>query len=190
MSESFNKLFLEYYNRYQQGGLAVWDQVKIKKSNGKGETLEDYLANKASNLRDIFNNFISKDFKKNLVIISFAKSQNPTQGATSDGAGPDIAVIAAETTWGVYENPMVEIPIKFLDKVNSDGNNLRSVPSTAKRANNDTDKPEKIQTQSPFKFDTNLTTKNTVIPNGRKWDDSKAGGGNTPKKDYTRQSKN
>jgi len=190
MSESFNKLFLEYYNRYQQGGLAVWDQVKIKKSNGKGETLEDYISSKATNLQDIFKNFMSKEFKKNLVVISFAKSQNPTQGATSDGTGPDTAVIAAETTYGVYENPMVEIPIRFLEKVNVDGNNLHPYSSSAKRVSKDTDKPEEIKNHSPFKFDTNLTTKNTVLPNGRKWDDSKAGGGNTPKKDYTRQSKN
>jgi len=133
---------------------------------------------------------MSKEFKKNLVVISFAKSQNPTQGATSDGTGPDTAVIAAETTYGVYENPMVEIPIRFLEKVNVDGNNLHPYSSSAKRVSKDTDKPEEIKNHSPFKFDTNLTTKNTVLPNGRKWDDSKAGGGNTPKKDYTRQSKN
>lgn len=181
METKFDVLFENMLERYQQGGFLIGDRVRFKKDVLK----MDFFKNKGTNFLDIVKACMDPNFDLNLRI-SAIKSTRPTTTQNYRGGteSPDdiYADVIIEYAPGLYRNPMT-VPIEALE-LQDDGINRGPVPDSLKRKSKIQIKPEKQEAEQSANFDINLQNKNVKLPGGTKWDDSKPGAGNTPKKKY------
>jgi hypothetical protein len=181
MSKKFNVLLENLLERYQSGGFLIGDRVKFRKDWSK----LDFFKSKALSFIQMIEATSDPKFDLNLRV-SALKSIYPTTTQNYRGGteSPDhiYADVIIEYAPGLYRNPMT-VPVEALE-LQDDGINRGPVPDSLKRKNNVTNKPEVVKTKenNDFKAEVNLTDKNTKLPGGNNWDDSKPGAGNTPKK--------
>jgi hypothetical protein len=181
MSKKFNVLLENVMERYQTGGFLIGDRVKFRKDWSK----LDFFKEKAQSFLQMIEAVTQPNFDLNLRV-SAVKSIYPTTTQNYRGGteSPDhiYVDVIIEYAPGLYRNPMT-VPVESLE-LQDDGINRGPVPDSLKRKNRVSDKPEEIKTKETnnLKADVNLTDKNTKLPGGNKWDDSKPGAGNTPKK--------
>jgi hypothetical protein len=118
--------------------------------------------------------------------ISAIKSTRPTTTQNYRGGteSPDdiYADVIIEYAPGLYRNPMT-VPIGALE-LQDDGINRGPIPDSIKRKSKIQIKPEDQKAEQDADFDINLGNKNVQLPGGTKWNDSKPGAGNMPKKKY------
>jgi len=181
MAIKFNVLFENMLERYQQAGFLIGDRVKFRKDALK----MDFFKNKGQNVIDVVKACMDPGFDLNLRV-SAVKSIYPTTTQNYRGGteSPDAIFVDViiEYAPGLYRNPMT-VSIDVLE-IQSDGINTGPVPDSLKRKSKIQIKPEKQDAESSADFDINLGNKNVKLPGGTKWDDSKPGAGNTPKKKY------
>lgn len=181
METKFDVLFENMLERFQQGGYLIGDRVRFKKDVLK----MDYFKNKGSNFLDVVKACMDPNFDLNLRI-SAIKSTRPTTSQNYRGGteSPDdiYADVIIEYAPGLYRNPMT-VPISALE-LQDDGINRGPIPDSIKRKSKINIKPEKTEAEQTAKFDINLQNKNVQLPGGTKWNDSKPGAGNMPKKKY------
>lgn len=181
METKFDVLFENMLERYQQGGLLIGDRVRFKKDALK----LDFFKNKGSNFLDIVKACMDPNFDLNLRV-SAIKSTRPTttqnyRGGTESPDNIYVDVII-EYAPGLYRNPMT-VPVEALE-LQDDGINTGPVPDSIRRKSKIQIKPEEQKAEQDADFDINLQNKNVKLPGGTKWDDSKPGAGNKPKKKY------
>lgn len=181
METKFDVLFENLLERYQQGGLLIGDRVRFKKDALK----LDFFKNKGSNFLDIVKACMDPNFDLNLRV-SAIKSIRPTTTQNYRGGteSPDniYVDIIIEYAPGLYRNPMT-VPVEALE-LQDDGINTGPVPDSIRRKSKIQIKPEEQKAEQDADFDINLQNKNVQLPGGTKWNDSKPGAGNTPKKKY------
>lgn len=181
METKFDVLFENMLERFQQGGFLIGDRVRFKKDALK----MDFFKNKGTNFLDIVKACMDPNFDLNLRV-SAVKSVYPTTSQNYRGGteSPDkiFVDVIIEYAPGLYRNPMT-VPIETLE-LQDDGINRGPIPDSIKRKSKINIKPEKTEAEQSADFDINLQNKNVKLPGGTKWDDSKPGAGNTPKKKY------
>lgn len=181
MEAKFNVLFENMLERYQQGGYLIGDRVRFKKDVLK----MDFFKNKGSNFLVVVKACMDPNFDLNLRI-SAIKSTRPTTSQNYRGGteSPDdiYADVIIEYAPGLYRNPMT-VPIGALE-LQDDGINRGPIPDSIKRKSKIQIKPEEQKAEQSADFDINLQNKNVQLPGGTKWNDSKPGAGNMPKKKY------
>ena len=181
METKFDVLFENMLERFQQGGFLIGDRVRFKKDALKMEFFKD----KGTNFLDIVKACMDPSFDLNLRV-SAVKSVYPTTSQNYRGGteSPDkiFVDVIIEYAPGLYRNPMT-VPIETLE-LQDDGINRGPVPDSIKRKSKINIKPEKTEAEQSADFDINLQNKNVKLPGGTKWDDSKPGAGNTPKRKY------
>jgi hypothetical protein len=181
METKFNVLFENLLERYQQGGFIIGDRVRFKKD----ALSSDFMKNKGQNFIDIVKSCMDPKFDLNLRV-SAIKSIYPTTTQNYRGGteSPDsiYADVIVEYAPGLYRTPMT-VPIEILE-LQDDGINTGPVPDSVRRKSKIQIKPEKQETEQDADFDINLANKNVQLPGGTKWNDSKPGAGNLPKKKY------
>ncbi len=181
METKFDVLFENMLERYQQGGFLIGDRVRFKKDALK----MDFFKNKGTNFLDIVKACMDPNFDLNLRV-SAVKSVYPTTSQNYRGGteSPDkiFVDVIIEYAPGLYRNPMT-VPIETLE-LQDDGINRGPIPDSIKRKSKINIKPEKTEAEQSADFDINLQNKNVKLPGGTKWDDSKPGAGNTPKRKY------
>jgi len=178
MNKKFETLFksvCESFDTVLEGTGTLQPFMRVEFT--KNATKDPYLTERPFELTKVENLIKSK---KNIVVLS-PKSLQGTQGGASDGLQGDFYTVAAEITYGYWDpNTTVNVPVGVLVPIKEEGNNKRKLTDDIKRPNNNTDKPIKLDSKSE-----KLPSTNTSLPNGKKWDDKQAGGGNLPKKDYS-----
>jgi hypothetical protein len=181
MATKFNVLFENMLERYQQGGLLIGDRVRFRKDALK----TDFFKNKGQNFLDIVKACMDPGFDLNLRV-SAVKSIYPstTQNYRGGTEAPDSIYVDViiEYAPGLYRNPMT-VPIECLE-LQDDGINRGPIPDSIKRKSKIQIKPEDQNAEQDADFDINLSNKNVKLPGGTKWNDSKPGAGNMPKKKY------
>ena len=181
METKFDVLFENMLERFQQGGFLIGDRVRFKKDALK----MDFFKNKGTNFLDIVKACMDPNFDLNLRV-SAVKSVYPTTSQNYRGGteSPDkiFVDVIIEYAPGLYRNPMT-VPIETLE-LQDDGINRGPIPDSIKRKSKINIKPEKTEAEQSADFDINLQNKNVKLPGGTKWDDSKPGAGNTPKRKY------
>ena len=149
--------------------VSTWSLVKLK-NNAK--SVKPHEQQKVDNLRDS---------KKNIVVIGTGDLEVTKTGAREYAS----YILSSELTYGYDDvNSRVLVPASDFTVLKKDIN-LHPVSDEVVHKDKVHSKPKSIQSVSEPKFETNLTNKNTTIPNGNKWNDNMVGGGNTPKKNYT-----
>jgi hypothetical protein len=180
MDPKFNILFENLLERYQQGGYLIGDRVRFRNDALRHEFFKD----KAASFVELVKSCSNENFDLNLRISSL-KSVYPTTTQNYRGGteSPDkiFADIIVEYAPGLYRTPMT-VPIEVLELM-EDGINRGPVPNSLKRKS-DIHGPKEIKTKetNDLKAEVNLKNTNVKLPGGNKWDDSKPGGGNKPKK--------
>lgn len=181
METKFDVLFENLLERYQQGGFIIGDRVRFKKDALKS----DFMKDKGQNFIDVVKSCMDPGFDLNLRI-SAIKSIYPTTTQNYRGGteSPDkiYADVIVEYAPGLYRTPMT-VPIEILE-LQDDGINTGPVPDSVRRKSKIQIKPEKVEAEQKADFDINLQNKNVQLPGGTKWNDSKPGAGNMPKKKY------
>ena len=181
METKFDVLFENLLERYQQGGFLIGDRVRFKKDALNSE----FMKGKGQNFIDIVKSCMDPGFDLNLRI-SAIKSIYPTTTQNYRGGteSPDkiYADVIVEYAPGLYRTPMT-VPIELLE-LQDDGINTGPVPDSVRRKSKINIKPEKTEAEQSADFDINLQNKNVQLPGGTKWDDSKPGAGNSPKRKY------
>jgi hypothetical protein len=181
METKFDVLFENLLERFQQGGFIIGDRVRFKKDALNME----FFKNKGTNFLEVVKACMDPGFDLNLRV-SAIKSIYPTttQNYRGGAESPDkiYADVIVEYAPGLYRNPMT-VPIEALE-LQDDGINTGPVPDSIRRKSKINIKPEKVKAEQSADFDINLQNKNVQLPGGTKWDDSKPGAGNTPKKKY------
>lgn len=181
METKFDVLFENMLERFQQGGYLIGDRVRFKKDVLK----MDFFKSKGSNFLDVVKACMDPGFDLNLRI-SAIKSTRPTTTQNYRGGteSPDdiYADVIIEYAPGLYRNPMT-VPIGALE-LQDDGINRGPIPDSIKRKSKIQIKPEDQKAEQDADFDINLGNKNVQLPGGTKWNDSKPGAGNMPKKKY------
>ena len=181
METKFDVLFENLLERYQQGGFIIGDRVRFKKD----ALNSDFMKSKGQNFIDIVKSCMDPGFDLNLRI-SAIKSIYPTTTQNYRGGteSPDkiYADVIVEYAPGLYRTPMT-VPIELLE-LQDDGINTGPVPNSVRRKSKINIKPEKVEAEQTADFDINLQNKNVQLPGGTKWNDSKPGAGNMPKKKY------
>jgi hypothetical protein len=118
--------------------------------------------------------------------VSAVKSIYPTTTQNYRGGteSPDkiYADVIVEYAPGLYRTPMT-VPIEVLE-LQDDGINTGPVPDSIRRKSKIEIKPKKTEAEQDADFDINLGNKNVQLPGGTKWNDSKPGAGNMPKRKY------
>ena len=181
METKFDVLFENLLERYQQGGFIIGDRVRFKKDALKS----DFMKDKGQNFIDIVKSCMDPNFDLNLRI-SAIKSIYPTTTQNYRGGteSPDsiYADVIVEYAPGLYRTPMT-VPIEILE-LQDDGINTGPVPDSVKRKSKIEIKPKDVEAKQEADFEINLQNKNVQLPGGTKWNDSKPGAGNMPKKKY------
>ena len=181
METKFDVLFEKLLERYQQGGFIIGDRVRFKKDALKS----DFMKDKGQNFIDIVKSCMDPNFDLNLRI-SAIKSIYPTTTQNYRGGteSPDsiYADVIVEYAPGLYRTPMT-VPIEILE-LQDDGINTGPVPDSVKRKSKIEIKPKDVEAKQEADFEINLQNKNVQLPGGTKWNDSKPGAGNMPKKKY------
>ena len=181
METKFDVLFENLLERYQQGGFLIGDRVRFKKDALK----MDFFKDKGQNFLEVVKACMDPKFDLNLRV-SAIKSIYPTTSQNYRGGteSPDkiYADVIIEYAPGLYRNPMT-VPIEVLE-LQDDGINRGPIPDSVKRKSKINIKPEKTKAEQSADFDINLQNKNVQLPGGTKWNDSKPGAGNMPKKKY------
>jgi hypothetical protein len=179
MDTKFTVLYENMLERYQQGGYILGDRVKFKKDCMS----MDFFKSKGQSFLDIVKACMDPGFDLSLRVGAI-KSTRPTttQNYRGGSESPDdqYADIYIEYAPGLYRNPMT-VPIGALE-LQDDGINRGPIPDSVKRKSKITIKPESVKAEQTVKHDINLQNKNVPLPGGKKWDDKKPGGGNSPKK--------
>jgi len=181
METKFDTLYENTLGRYQQGGFIAGDRIRFKKDTLK----HDFFKDKGQNFVDLVKSCMQDGFDK-IMRVSVLKSIYPTTTQNYRGGteSPDkiYVDVVIETNPGLYVSPMT-VPIEVLDLQDDEGGR-GPVPDSLKRKSESTmpEKTEAKKTSGEDDSNINLTTKNTVIKGGKKWDDKKAGGGNFTKK--------
>jgi hypothetical protein len=181
METKFDVLFENLLERYQQGGLIIGDRVRFRKDALK----HDFFKGKGQNFLDVVKSCMDPSFDLNLRV-SAIKSIYPTTTQNYRGGteSPDkiYADVIVEYAPGLYRTPMT-VPIEVLE-LQDDGINTGPVPDSIRRKSKINIKPEKTKAEQDADFDINLGNKNVQLPGGTKWNDSKPGAGNMPKRKY------
>ena len=181
METKFDVLYENVLERYQQGGVLIGDRVRFKKNTLSME----FFKSKGTNFLDIVKACLDPSFDLNLRV-SAVKSVYPTTTQNYRGGteSPDkiFVDVIIEYAPGLYRNPMT-VPIEALE-LQDDGINTGPVPDSIRRKSKIQIKPEEQKAEQSADFDINLQNKNVKLPGGTKWDDSKPGAGNTPKRKY------
>lgn len=173
---NFDLLMERELERFQQGGIIVGDRVRFRK-----DVMNlDYIKKRAASYQEIIAACMQDTFDLNLRV-GAVKSIYPTttQNYQAGSEAPDgvFLDIYIEYAPGFYRNPMT-VPIEAVEVID-DGNNRGPVPDSLRRKNK-IHGPEEVKAEpsADLKADINLTTKNVVLPNSNKWDDTKPGAGN------------
>jgi hypothetical protein len=181
METKFNVLFENILERYQQGGLIIGDRVRFRKD----ALSHEFFKGKGQNFLDIVKSCMDPSFDLNLRV-SAVKSIYPTTTQNYRGGteSPDkiYADVIVEYAPGLYRTPMT-VPIEVLE-LQDDGINTGPVPDSIRRKSKIEIKPKKTEAEQDADFDINLGNKNVQLPGGTKWNDSKPGAGNMPKRKY------
>jgi hypothetical protein len=181
METKFDIMYENLLERYQQGGLIIGDRVRFREDCLK----LDFFKGKAQGFIDLVKSCMASGFDLNLRV-SAIKSIYPTTTQNYRGGteSPDkiFADVIIEYAPGLYRTPMT-VPIEALE-LQDDGINTGPVPDSLRRKSKIQIKPEAQKAESSADFDINLQNKNVQIPGGTKWDDSKPGAGNSPKRKY------
>jgi len=171
--KQFESILEGYMERYTTGGFVTGDLIKFKPNALTATTLKD----KPETFK-----FRIKDFMKSDLNLKVA-SVKRTIDAFSGEEAEEIDIVR-EYAPGLWADPMT-VPIDAIEFVDTGANAFQHpVPKSLKRPNR-LNGPEELkakQTADKVKTDVNLPTGNTKIPGGKKWNDSKPGGGNLPKK--------
>lgn len=170
METQFNLLYENLLERYQQGGYLIGDRIRFRKDCLKLE----FFKNKAKGFVDLIQSCMDENFDLNLRI-SALKSIYPTTTQNYRGGteSPDCvyADVVIEYAPGLYRNPMT-VPIESFELM-EDGINTGPVPDSIKRKSDIDIKPVPVNTKGTENFEVNLTNKNTQLPGGSKYNDSK-----------------
>jgi hypothetical protein len=181
METKFDVLFENLLERYQQGGLIIGDRVRFRKD----ALSHEFFKGKGTNFLDIVKSCMDPSFDLNLRV-SAVKSIYPTTTQNYRGGteSPDkiYADVIVEYAPGLYRTPMT-VPIEVLE-LQDDGINTGPVPDSIRRKSKIEIKPKKTEAEQDADFDINLGNKNVQLPGGAKWNDSKPGAGNMPKRKY------
>jgi len=172
MSQKFDKLLAEYLSRYESYGYTPGDRVLLKKD----ALSHPYFKKCDQRYIDTLKQCLNKDFGYNI----FVASQPITLDAVYGVEQEPVCMIRVEYAPGSSAGTHIRVPCSVLE-VQDDGVNWAPVPDKLKRKNNDK-REEDVKTKSSADFDVNLINKNKELPYGKKWDDSKPGGGNTSSK--------
>jgi hypothetical protein len=165
----FHQVCTSFESLRESGPIQTWTLIKLKPNAKSVKPSEQHKVDSM------------KNSTKNIVVIGAGDAELTKTGEKEIKT----YVISSEITYGFDDvNSRVLVSADSFDVIKKDIN-LHPVPDDIKRKNSSSSKPEKIQAKSIEKFETNLTNSNTTLPNGNKWNDSAAGGGNTPKKGYT-----
>jgi len=191
MSNRFNKLLKEYLDQYDSvvfekkenlisRNIRTHDRVKFTKN----ALQHDFFKNKAAGLIELIKNCMDPKFGYNLKV-GATKNTHPTYQAAEIDVPADQYVdvyIEYAPQSCQWTNP-ITVPLDVIE-LQDDGINHSPIADNIKYKSKDNGTPQEINHQSSAKFDTNLINKNKSIQGGTKWDDTKPGSGNQPKKDY------
>lgn len=175
----FNALHESTLTRYTQGaGFLAGDVVTFKQ---KKTLASEWFKSKPSTVQELVKGMFSLD---NNLRIGYLHKEFPHAiggyGANWDGAY-QFADIYVEISPANWTHP-ISVPLDLLDRVEPKGSELAPIPDSIKdkkvrvEKNGKKGKADK-QTQIDDKNRQNPTV-DTKIPGGKKWDDSKVGGGN------------
>lgn len=182
----FETMVTEMFDRYAQGaGFLKGDVVKLK----SGVTSSEWYKTQADSVKERLKGMLEKSNR--IYRISALKSEKPrSAGAFGiDSPVSSCADVVREVNPSFWMDP-VTVPLEYLEVVDT-GINMPGYDKDLVRKDTTQAEPkekeknsDKTAADQTLVDDTErkLTDKNTKLENGEKWDDSKPGAGNTPKK--------
>lgn len=185
-NSKFETMVTEMFDRYANGaGFLKGDVVKLK-DNVKSS---DWYKKQSDTVKRILDGMTEKSNR--VYRISTLKSEKP-RAAGSFGIDEPVsscADVVREVNPSFWVDP-ITVPLEYLEQIDTginmpkyDKDLVRKDTTQAdpKEKGKSTDKESADQTKVDDK-ERNLTDKNTKLEHGEKWDDSKPGASNTPKK--------